>query len=178
MKKKFIFKTAILSIITAGLIGVYFVGFRFLEGKSQKIADRQVSIDTEINKTQQSFNVKRQIDSVEEISQTLENHFLKSSDVPAFLNTLELIGSRAGSDIVISSVEEANIAEVGNVLSVKVGATGSYQSLYKTLSEIENLPYLTSVSDFSISSTQNVNSGFDKSDWSLSLSLLIISYTK
>lgn len=178
MKKKFIIKTTILLLITTALIFVYFFIFKILENKSQKIADLQVFIDTEINKAQQSFNLKRQNDLIDSASQTIENHFLKSSDVPIFLSSIESIGSKTGAIIVISSVEETNTPDSATSLSLKVGASGSYTSIYKTLVEIENLPYLSSINNISISSDKTASSGLDKDNWSLNLNLVIKSYIK
>lgn len=178
MKKKFILKTSILATISAILIFVYIYGFKYLDKKSQKIADFQASVDAEITKTQQSFDIKKQTDTVNSISETIESHFLRSSEVPLFLSSIEEIGTKTGSSIIISAVEETSLAEVGPVLSLNIGASGSYQSIYKTLITIENLPYFLQVNSVSISSDQTLNSGTNKNEWSLNLNLVIKSYIK
>ncbi|MBI3888284.1 hypothetical protein HY311_00635 [Candidatus Nomurabacteria bacterium] len=68
----------------------------------------------------------------------LETHFAKSSDVVPFLDTLEKLAPKVGVTTEISSVD----ALPGNAgLSVGMKASGSFESVYKFLTLLENSPY-------------------------------------
>lgn len=175
MKRRFIVKTLLLSFIAFGLGIVYFLGFNFLLKKSQSNANMQAFINSELEKSQQTFNVKRQVDVIQEIDEKVSSYFLKSSEVPLFLNSIESIGQATGSNISISSVEETNLVDFGPVLSLSIYATGNYISVYKTLVFIENLPYLTKIDRASLYIDQSEDVGLV---WNLKLNLLIKSYIK
>lgn len=175
MKRRFIIKTLILSLITTILLVAYIFGFNFLLKKSQSNANMQAFINSEIEKSQQTFNVKRQVDVIQEIDEKVSSHFLKSSDVPLFLNSIEGIGQTVGSNISITSVEEVNVVDFGPALNLNIYATGSYVSVYKTLVFIENLPYLTSIDKASIYFEQGEDQLLR---WNLKVNLIVKSYIK
>ena len=158
-----------------GLGAFYVFGFGFLLKKSQANANMQAFINSDLEKSQQTFNVKRQVDVIQEIDTKVSSYFLKSSDVPLFLNYIESVGQTTGANISISSVEETNIVDFGLALNLNIYATGSYASVYKTLVFIENLPYLTKIDRVSLYMEQSENGGLV---WNLKLNLLIKSYIK
>lgn len=183
MKNKLIIKISVFVVISAVLIFIYVYCFNFLKNKSQNIADKKASINNQITKVEQSFDTKKQSDVATKIGDDVGEHFLKSSEIPVFLNNLESIGGRAGSIIRIASVDES-VGTDSKTLNLNISASGSYAAVYKTLVEIENLPYLSSINNLSISIAQNQDGQPDaqgkivqqKNVWLLGLSLSIKSY--
>lgn len=184
-KVRFTLKILINLAVIGGLVFFYIFGFNFLKNKSQFIADSRASISSQITKSQQSIDNKKQSDSVSRIGSDVDRHFLKSSDVPVFLNDIESIGLRTGAIISISSVDEFPGTEGGIVLNLSISASGSYQAVYRTLVELENLPYFSSLNSVAISIDQKPETSTDitkkiisKSMATLNTNLVIKSYSK
>ncbi|OGI68839.1 hypothetical protein A3A05_02450 [Candidatus Nomurabacteria bacterium RIFCSPLOWO2_01_FULL_41_12] len=68
----------------------------------------------------------------------LETHFAKSSDVVPFLDTIEELAPQVGAEAGVSSVD---ISEDRLSLLVGLKASGTFESLYKFLTLLENSPY-------------------------------------
>jgi len=68
----------------------------------------------------------------------LDNHFIRSSDVVPFLNTIEQLGSPAGASVSIDSVETGTN---NNELVVNLKTTGTFEQVYKFLTLLENSQY-------------------------------------
>jgi hypothetical protein len=184
MKNNIVIKIILYSIVSSALIVGYVLGFIFLKNKSQDVANREASISSQINQIEQSLDDKKQSESVSKISTAINQHFLKSSEVPSFLSSLEEIGGRTGSIININSVDESGSGNDSS-LNLAISANGSYQAIYRTLIELENLPYLSSITNLSLSFSQNSVESFDftkkpslQSSWSLTAKLVIKSYYK
>lgn len=180
MKKSLLLKIIVYVLITCLLAFVYVFGFNFLNKKGQSIADREASINSQINQLEQSINDKKQFDSVIKTSSEIDSHFLKSSDVPKFLSDLESIGGRTGSIVSIDSVDESDTE-----LALGITANGSYQSIYNTLVELENIPYFSNINNLSLSFSRNDPSIADfkkkpslQGSWSMVLRLVVKSYLK
>lgn len=99
----------------------------------------------------------------------LETHFVESSDVVPFLNTVEGLGTEAKAQANITSV--AVSTDTNPVLLVEVQATGSFESLYKFLMLMENSPYEIEVDslDLQQSDALDASSGAWKADFKISL---------
>ncbi len=180
MNKKLLLKITMYSLITASLATIYFFGFTFLKNESQSVADREASINNQISQIEQSIDDKKQAETVVKMSNDINAHFLKSSGVPKFLSDLESIGGRTGSIVSINSVDESETE-----LALGITANGSYQSIYRTLVELENIPYWSNISNMSLSFSHNNTEIVDfkkkpalESSWSLVLKLIVKSYSK
>lgn|SRR3989344_4085313 len=186
MKNKPTIKLIIFSSITLLLTLGYAIGFKFLNRKNQGIADERVMINNQIAKMEQSFDTKKQSQAVAKIGDTISQHFLKSSEIPLFLTGIELIGQKTGATIRIASVDEIANPETGTGLSLNISAVGDYVAIYRTLVELENLPYLSTINNLSLVTSQNPNEQIDmtkkstvqKPVWSMGLNLVIKSYIK
>ena len=68
----------------------------------------------------------------------LETHFARSSNVVPFLDSIQQLGPEAGAEVVIDSVG-AGANNTGLIVELK--ASGSFASVYKFLTLLENSPY-------------------------------------
>ena len=69
---------------------------------------------------------------------SLESHFVQSSNVVPFLNTIEQLGPSVGATIQITAVDTGTNK---NQLIVSLVAKGSFEQIYKFLTLLENSPY-------------------------------------
>ncbi|MCX6751390.1 MAG: hypothetical protein NT161_01320 [Candidatus Nomurabacteria bacterium] len=86
-------------------------------------------------------NAKSLINSVKIIEPQkalLETHFVKSSDVVPFLDTIEKISKDVGATAEVVSVD---VAKDNPSLIVEMNASGSFETIYKLIMLLENSPY-------------------------------------
>lgn len=69
---------------------------------------------------------------------SLETHFAKSSNIVPFLDSIEMLASKAGADAKVDSVDEN---ADGSTLVVGLQASGNFTAIYKFLTLLENSPY-------------------------------------
>src|SRR3989339_237063 len=104
------------------------IGFQFKEEKWQ----------IETFKRDEIRMLNASMKTIEEEKSQLEKHFAKSSDIVPFLDTIEALALKTGAKAETTSVDiEANNAS----LLVGMKATGTFNSLYKFLTLLENSPY-------------------------------------
>ena len=106
---------------------------------------REAELQTETSKKNEAKSFERLLQIVEKESTMLDTHFIKSSDVVVFLDRVENMASivKAKAEVTLVDVAPDNTS-----LSVGMTATGTFESLYKFLTLLENSPYqleLTSV---------------------------------
>jgi len=111
-------------------------------------------------------NIEPQINS-------LETHFVQSSDVVPFLNTVEKLAKEVNAEAEVVSV---NVAKDSPTLLVEMKAQGSFETIYKLITLLENSPYIiefTSVDIQDVSTITNKNN-----EWTASLHMKLISFIK
>jgi len=91
--------------------------------------------------TERRNNIRTLDKTLQKISPEIANldaHFAKSSDVVPFLDTIEKLGPIAGAKAEVMSVE---VPAGSSSLVVGLKASGSFSSVYKFLTLLENSPY-------------------------------------
>jgi Tfp pilus assembly protein PilO len=91
--------------------------------------------------TDQHYDINLLNNSLEQVSNEralLNSHFVQSSDVVPFFNTLEQLGVGAGASVVVDSVVTGTN---NNELVVDLKTTGTFKQVYQFLTLLENSPY-------------------------------------
>jgi hypothetical protein len=107
----------------------------------------------------------------------LNNHFIKSSDVVPFLDTIEKLALKVGVDTKVTSVD---IASDNNSLMVGLEARGTFERLYKLLTLLENSPYQLEFTTMSlkkdvVGESEEVS---EASTWSAVFKIKLLSFIK
>ena len=136
------------------------------EEKWQKETDRRDEIKA------LDYSVK----IIEEERKQLDNHFAKSSDAVPFLDTIEELAPKVGAKAEVTSVD---IIEDNGGLMIGMRASGTFGSLYKFITLLENSPYELEFMGVSIkrqtaSSAENKNIGYP--NWEAILKIKLISF--
>jgi hypothetical protein len=116
--------------------------FVFLYGKindnNQKAQQDMITWQQEASRRNQIISLDRLLQNIQGDRAQLETHFAKSSDIVPFLDTIEKLAPKVGAIAAVDSV----IAGTDNAsLSVGLKASGSFESIYKFLTLLENSPY-------------------------------------
>ncbi len=105
-------------------------------------------------------------------------HVIPSTNIIAFIETLESVGSEAGSTLKLSGVSgvtQKDTAPSGmGLFHAHIDATGSWSSVMQTLMLTENLPFVTLIDSVSL---DNVLSSDNKGPrtWHISFNVALLS---
>ncbi len=127
----------------------------------------------EVTKREEAKTLDRTMKSIEKERAMLDSHFARSSDIVPFLDTLERLGTEAGANAEVFSVDADRD---GSSIIAGVKAEGSFQALYKMLLLLENSQYAISLesADF-----QTPDGGDDASlspEWTASFRIRLLSF--
>lgn len=112
--------------------------YRRINDNNQKIQQDQINLQIEARKHENIAFLNQSLQKIAPERALLENHFVKSSNVVPFLNTLEQLASRVGVSAQINSI---NTKTDNSELTVDLKASGSFEAIYKFLTLLENFPY-------------------------------------
>ena len=152
--------------------------FMFLYRNINKIKETsQITQEKLQMETFQRDNVKSLINSVKIIEAEralLENHFVKSSDVVPFLDTIENLAGDVGVRAEVISVD---IPKDNTSLIVEIKAIGNFEAIYKLVTLLENSQYETEFVSVSMqnSSTEDLLTS-KSSQWNANLRIKLLSF--
>ncbi len=137
-KAKFFYEIilALVFIAIAGFLFLYIL--QRLEAKNTNAIYLASLAQSQIIHRQKIANMNSEVKSVAPERAKLDSHFAKSSDVVPFLDTLQELSVQAGSPAEFSSV---NLSKDGKSLEVSMKAEGTFISVHKFLSLLENSSY-------------------------------------
>ncbi|MCX6755279.1 MAG: hypothetical protein NT068_01920 [Candidatus Nomurabacteria bacterium] len=170
----------LIKVFLAILFNAVFVfGFIYLynqiNNKNISAASLTEQINTETDRRDKITALNSEIKAIAKERGMLATHFAKSSDVVPFLDNLQALAKSVGATAEVSSLD---LTAEGGGLEVKMKATGSFVSVYKLLSLLENSQYeldFSSVIFNTVSALDNTGSlktGNQKWDASFNLTLL------
>lgn len=130
---------------------------------------------TEENRRDQIISLDNFLKKITKDRANLDNHFIQSSDVVPFLDSMEKIAVPVGVKVETQSVD-AGVKNNG--LTVTLKATGSFEAVYKYLTLLENSPYEINFLSMDLhkltadtSATKDVNS-----NWEATFKIQLLSY--
>jgi hypothetical protein len=148
-----------------------FVYFQ-VEKNSTQAEEKMTTWQTELKRREDIKSLDRSIKEVEGAKISLESHFAKNSDVVPFLNTVEGLSEKVSATPEIISVEAS---EDLSFLRVEMRAEGTFESLYKFLTLLENSPYELEFLSVNLSRPSGQN---EASDWEIHLRFKLLSFIK
>jgi hypothetical protein len=165
-------KSLILSIIFFVFFSFVFVFlYKDINNKKEAIQIAQEKWQTEATRRE---NIKLLIDSVESIKTErtlLDTHFVQSSDVVPFLDTIEGLAKNVGANAEVISVD---VVKDNSSLVVQMSASGSFETIYKLILLLENSPYDL---EFILVDIKNLNSSIKKiPQWTATFQIKLLSF--
>ncbi len=132
-------KSLILSII---IFIVFLVVFLFLykEINNNKNISQSMQENWQVEATrrEEASSLVNSIRAIAPERAALDSHFVQSSDVVPFLDTVERLARGVDTKVEITSVE---VAKDNASLMVEAKASGSFENVYKLIMLLENSPY-------------------------------------
>jgi hypothetical protein len=174
--KKYYHHTSFLVVSISSLVLLILV-FIYVLNSIDSVVSNALNAKNNANiQVERSFKEK---EIIKTYSTTIkEREDLKKSFVPAdeslvFIETLEAIGDKTGSKIVISGLDtkesEATTTPFGTI-SAHIDAVGSWNAVWKTLKLVELMPYISVISNIRLD-TSISNTGSGSNNWKLSVDI-------
>ncbi len=163
-------------ILSLLFLGLSLFAFLFLY---KKINENNEMSEQILTNWQMEANRRRDIELfnsaikiVEKEKVSLGSHFAQSSDIVPFLDTIEKLALEAGTK---SEVVAVSISKDNTELIVELKASGSFDSIYKLLTLLENSPYEL---DFSLVDVRREESDMNirTSKWNAFLRIKLLSF--
>jgi len=145
---------------------VYLFIFNHLQENNRLFVENEVQWKQENAKKTEIQAIDRALRMVEKERVVLGAHFVKSSDVVPFLDTLEKLAPRVKAKAEINSVD---ISSDKKSLLVGLRAVGSFESLYRFITLLENSPYQLEFISMDIVKDQNTQ-------WSATFKIRLLSF--
>jgi len=133
-KMPLFFAVLFLSVSSCAFIFLY----KQIDGNTKVAEQAQTAWQAESDRRGEVESLDRLLTTTEEERGSLESHFAQSSDVVPFLDTIQQLAVSAKATSAIASV---SILQDKTGLMIDVTASGSFASLYKFLTLLENSPY-------------------------------------
>lgn len=155
---------------------VFIFLYKGINNNRNETQQLQTELQAEEAKRMEINSLENSIKNIGEDKDLLESHFIKSSNVVPFLNTLERLAINAGLKPEVTSVD---ISKDKSNLLVLLKTTGEFSATYKFLLLLENSPYEIELSSVDMRNldTQNAsgNTVFS-SQWKTSFKIKLLSF--
>ena len=165
-------KSLILSIILFIFFSFVFIFlYKDINNKKEMIQIAQERWQAEATRRE---NVKSLLNSVQSIKTErtlLDTHFVQSSDIVPFLDTIEKLAKNVGANAEVISVD---VAKDNLSLVVQMSASGSFETIYRLILLLENSPYNL---EFVLVDIKNLDSSIKKiSQWTATFQIKLLSF--
>lgn len=159
-------------------VSFYCILFLLIKDSGQKVSEMKTKID-EINGIESTINILRNdADETKDNREYLNKIFLQKDGLVGFLEYLENLGQSSGANLSISNVNSdvmTNATSTVENIFIQINIEGSFKSVLKTISLIENMPYNIEVLRASLSHIQSSSKNNKTSiDWKLDTEIKIL----
>jgi hypothetical protein len=136
-RTKILFALSIVTMMLACTTLVFFL--RVIKNKNEHTSALTLTLADKMAEKQSTEDTKKKTGEVETTRALVESYFVNSSESDAFINYLEGLGTTAGSEVTVDSLDIAPASK--NILLVQISGSGTFSSLMRTLELLENSPY-------------------------------------
>lgn len=164
------------AFIILALSGSVFA-FLFLKIKSNEKVSEKMRQEwlVEASRREDLKSLEKSISSIDEERALLDSHFSTSSNVVPFLDMIEKLAKDVGAK---AEPTLLNLSKDNAALIVQAKAEGSFTSVYKFLTLLENAPYEIEFISMDVQKIANADSKNDKAVWIATLDIKLLSFMK
>ncbi len=175
MNKKSHNKYLLISIIFFALAcSLFFFLYEGVKNNQRVYKEAEMAWQREEDRLAEIRLIDRSIKDVQVEKSEFESHFARKSDVVPFLDSLERLASSVGTTAEVSSVDTTTD---NMTLSLTMRASGSFDSIYRFLTLLENSYYVLEVNNFSMQRDTFVDvTGNQSAKWKSVINIKLLSY--
>ena len=157
--------------------GLYAYMYYSVNAAADRAATAQAIIQSDTFDRSNAEKIKKLYQSTTEQRANVLKHVIPSTNIVAFIETFESVGSEAGSTLKLSGVSAGNPKDVApagmGLFHAHVEATGSWSSVMQTLMLTENLPFVTLIDSVSLDNGSGPD-GKDSHAWHVSFNVALL----
>jgi hypothetical protein len=139
--------------LAASMLAFFFL-YKQIDNNTKTAEQAQTDWQAESDRRGEVESLDLLLKSTEEERGTLESHFAQSSDVVPFLDTIQQLAVSSKATSAIASVA---ILQDKTGLMIDVNASGSFASVYKFLTLLENSPYELNFTSVDLKTNESVS---------------------
>lgn len=171
--KKVPLVTSLVFVVLSFSIFVFI--YNRIQNDNNKFNQMAAKWQAETSKAQEIRSLNNALKAIEPEKKELDSHFIQSSDVVPFLDTVEKLAPQVGAT---ANVTLVNVSADNTSLTVGVSADGTFESLHRYLTLLENSPYqlkFNSVAFTNNTRADTANSNLS-SNWSATFKIQLLSF--
>jgi len=175
MKNSFQKISLLVSVAILLVLGLAFVFlYQKINENNNKTQQDSISMQTETNRRSDIQSLNKLIQKISPDKDLLESHFIKSSDVVPFFDTIEKLSDKAGVSAQIDSVDTKTDSS-GLIVGMKI--SGKFEAIYKFITLLENSTYVLDFISMDVHKPQAVvGKNIDSSNWEAVFKIQLLSY--
>jgi hypothetical protein len=154
-KIQFIFAVVLLALA----VSAYGSWYAVVSSRSAQSAELATQIQSKGQDAKRLAEAKTALASISGDEATVRGYFVSTADVVSFLENLQALGSRLGTNVTIASVSADNTQSTRPTLALTLQIAGPFDAVLRTLGSIEYGPYFIEVSDFSLTTVPAIAAG-------------------
>ena len=152
---------------------VFLFLYRDINNKKEISQSAQEKWQTENARRENAKSLANLIKTIEPEKTLLETHFAQSSDVVPLLDTIEKLAREVGVEAEVMSID---VIENSSSLIVEVQVSGSFGTIYKLITLLENSPYEL---EFVLADIKQMDTMAGKTpEWTATFQMKVLSFTK
>lgn len=129
---------AISTVLLLLSVFLFFFIYKNIQDSNKIFTEAQTKWQQEESKRSEIKSLERFLSITAEDRVSLDSHFIRSSDVVPFLDSIEKLAPQVKATTEVTSVD---ISPGNTSLAVGIKASGTFEGLYKFLTLLENSPY-------------------------------------
>lgn len=157
-------------------IFLFFFIYKNIQDSNKIFAETQAKWQQEESKRNELKSLERFLAMTKGDKTSLDSHFITSSDVVPFLDSIEKLAPQVKAKTEVTSVD---ISPGNTSLTVGIKASGTFEGLYKFLTLLENSPYQIEFVSMDMRRTsEGINSKDAAPQWSAVFKIKLLSFVE
>jgi len=130
-------------IVTIFIIGILVFFLKIIKNKNQHISVVLTTLEEKMKEKENAQIFTEKITEIKLLQDSIDSYFLDTDKVDIFVDYLEEIGLKLGSQVSVKSIEI--ISKTENIVSVELSISGTFQKVMTTINYVENIPYQVNI---------------------------------
>lgn len=167
MNKATLTKLIIAAVCLTVSLCAYMYWYHLLTVANAHVAELDSEIVAQNALTMSSASAESELENLAGARSDIEGYFVVTDNIVSFLEALQSLGKRLGTDITVASVTAGSTPRPH--IDLALTATGSFAAVMRTVGAIEFSPYDISVSTLTLSTVTTDQ----KATWTAALTLVV-----
>lgn len=170
-RNNFIITIILLVLINSAAIISWFYSFSFVNGQNKKNNDLINQIELSDKTREERKELENFVSSLKEKKQKIDKAFLDKQDTIKFIEQLEYISAKTGSNVKIDNIND----QEDKNLNMRISVIGSFTQIFHYIVLLENVPQKIKLNNFFLYKQDKENKS-GSNQWLGQIDLSVISF--